>query len=163
MDSDPSQIGLGPQPTVQDLGRFSLPDGFRGRPAWFVQLWWLVQSVLFATSPQVLYGWRRFLLRLFGADVAGRAVAYLSGGLDGGGRPFPDLTERERDVLELVAQGQDNGSIARTLFVSAKTVRNYVYAVMTKLDVQDRGAAGQRRVRRRPLGCGRRARQAGFS
>ncbi len=73
MDSDPSQIGLGPQPTVQDLGRFSLPDGFRGRPAWFVQLWWLVQSVLFATSPQVLYGWRRFLLRLFGADV-GRNV-----------------------------------------------------------------------------------------
>ena len=89
---------------------------------------------------------------LFGADVAGRAVAYLSGGLDGGGRPFPGLTERERDVLELVAQGQDNGSIARTLFVSAKTVRNYVYAVMTKLDVQDRGALI---VKAREAGLGR--------
>ena len=68
MDSDPSRVN-GPDQTVQDLGRFTLPDGFRGRPAWFVQLWWLIQSLLFATSPQVFYGWRRFLLRLFGAEV----------------------------------------------------------------------------------------------
>jgi putative colanic acid biosynthesis acetyltransferase WcaF len=54
---------------VQDLSQFSLPAGFRGRPGWFVQVWWLVQSTLFRLSPQFLYGWRRFLLRLFGARV----------------------------------------------------------------------------------------------
>ncbi len=38
-----------------------------------MQIWWLVQSLLFQPSPQVLYGWRRFLLRLFGAQI-GRQV-----------------------------------------------------------------------------------------
>jgi putative colanic acid biosynthesis acetyltransferase WcaF len=57
----------------QDLRRFRLPEQFRGRPAWLVQLWWLVQAVLFHPSPQVLYGFRRFLLRLFGARI-GRGV-----------------------------------------------------------------------------------------
>jgi putative colanic acid biosynthesis acetyltransferase WcaF len=46
-----------------------MPPGFRGRPAWFVQLWWLVQATLFRLSPQVLYGWRRWLLRRFGARI----------------------------------------------------------------------------------------------
>jgi putative colanic acid biosynthesis acetyltransferase WcaF len=54
---------------VQDLQAFHLPADFRGRPAWLVQLWWMVQSTLFSRSPQVLYGWRRFLLRLFGCRV----------------------------------------------------------------------------------------------
>ncbi|QNI32166.1 colanic acid biosynthesis acetyltransferase WcaF [Alloacidobacterium dinghuense] len=54
---------------VQDLSAHHLPPNFRGRPAWFVQTWWLVQSLLFHTSPQVLYGWRRFLLKLFGAKI----------------------------------------------------------------------------------------------
>jgi putative colanic acid biosynthesis acetyltransferase WcaF len=58
---------------VQDLSKFSVPPDFRGRSAWFVQLWWLVQSTLFQRSPQFMYGWRRFLLRLFGARV-GRNV-----------------------------------------------------------------------------------------
>jgi len=53
----------------QDLGGFRLPPGFRGRPAWVVQLWWLVQATLFRGSPQVLYGWRRFLLRCFGCRL----------------------------------------------------------------------------------------------
>lgn len=53
----------------QRLDRFSLPKNFRGRPAVTVQLWWMVQATLFAWSPQFLYGWRRFLLRLFGATV----------------------------------------------------------------------------------------------
>lgn len=57
----------------QDLRSFRLPEQFRGRPAWFVQMWWLVQAILFQPSPQVLYGWRRFLLRLFGAHL-GRDV-----------------------------------------------------------------------------------------
>src|ERR1019366_7488865 len=58
---------------VQDLQAFQLPENFRGRPAWIVQLWWLVQATLFKLSPQVLYGWRRWLLRLFGAKI-GRGV-----------------------------------------------------------------------------------------
>jgi len=57
----------------QDLDRFRLPEGFRGRPAWLVQTWWLVETLLFRFSPQVMYGWRRSLLRLFGAKV-GRDV-----------------------------------------------------------------------------------------
>lgn len=53
----------------QDLSRFRLPEGFRGRPAWFVQLWWCVQALFFRLSPQFCFGWRRFLLRLFGARI----------------------------------------------------------------------------------------------
>jgi putative colanic acid biosynthesis acetyltransferase WcaF len=54
---------------VQDLKAFRMPAGFRGKRAWVVQLWWIVQSTLFRCSPQVLYGWRRFLLRLFGCSL----------------------------------------------------------------------------------------------
>jgi putative colanic acid biosynthesis acetyltransferase WcaF len=57
------------QAIFQDLSKAKVPPGFRGRPAWFVQLWWMVQTLLFHTSPQVLYGWRRFLLRAFGARI----------------------------------------------------------------------------------------------
>lgn len=53
----------------QDLAAFRLPADFRGRPAWIVQLWWLVQSLLLHPSPQALYGWRRFWLRAFGARI----------------------------------------------------------------------------------------------
>ena len=55
--------------TYQDLSKFNLPPAFRGRSAVTVQLWWLVEAVLFAWSPQFMYGWRRFLLRLFGARI----------------------------------------------------------------------------------------------
>jgi len=54
---------------VQDLQSFRLPADFRGRSAWVVQLWWIVQATLFRASPQVFYGWRRFLLRLFGCSL----------------------------------------------------------------------------------------------
>ena len=53
----------------QDLSQPKVPEGFRGRPAWFVQFWWIAQSLLFHTSPQFMYGWRRFLLRAFGARI----------------------------------------------------------------------------------------------
>ncbi len=58
----------------QRLDEFSVPAGFRGRSAVVVQLWWLVQATLFAGSPQVLYGWRRFLLRLFGARIGAGVI-----------------------------------------------------------------------------------------
>jgi putative colanic acid biosynthesis acetyltransferase WcaF len=60
---------MGDKLLFQDLSRFQLPKHFRGKPAWLVQLWWLVQALLFHPSPQVLFGWRRFLLRLFGARI----------------------------------------------------------------------------------------------
>ena len=53
----------------QQLKTFKLPRGFRGRPAVVVQFWWLIQSILFRLSPQFMYGWRRFLLRCFGATI----------------------------------------------------------------------------------------------
>lgn len=59
---------------VQDLSAYSLPETFRGRPAWFVQLWWIVQGMLFHPSPQAMYGWRRFLLRLFGAQIGDKVL-----------------------------------------------------------------------------------------
>lgn len=62
-----------PVERVQDLTVYRLPDDFRGRSALVVQLWWIVQETLFAMSPQFLYGWRNFLLRLFGATI-GREV-----------------------------------------------------------------------------------------
>lgn len=53
----------------QDLSKFSLPFGFRGRSGLVVQLWWFVEATLFRWSPQVFYGFRRSLLRAFGARV----------------------------------------------------------------------------------------------
>jgi DNA-binding NarL/FixJ family response regulator len=56
-------------------------------------------------------------------------------------RPFPQLTQRELDVLELVAQGLDNQAIARRLVLSPKTVRNHVSNVLTKMPAADRSQA----------------------
>jgi putative colanic acid biosynthesis acetyltransferase WcaF len=47
----------------QDLARFRVPPGFRGKSAIVVQLWWIVQALLFHPSPQLCFGWRRFLIR----------------------------------------------------------------------------------------------------
>jgi len=58
---------------IQHTELFKISKNFRGRSAVVVQLWWIVQSTLFYMSPQFLYGWRRFLLRAFGAKV-GRGV-----------------------------------------------------------------------------------------
>ncbi len=61
-------------PNYQNLSEFKLPKNFRGRSAFVVQLWWLVQTLFFNTSPQVFYGWRRFLLRLFGAKIGKKVI-----------------------------------------------------------------------------------------
>lgn len=53
----------------QDLRRFRLPPGSRGRSALVVQLWWIVQALLVHPTPQIMYGWRRLVLRLFGARI----------------------------------------------------------------------------------------------
>ena len=54
---------------VQDLSSFRMPPGFRGKPAWYVQWWWVVQGTLFGLSPQFMYGWRNWLLKMFGAKI----------------------------------------------------------------------------------------------
>ena len=59
---------------VQNLARFKLPTNFRGRPGWYVQLWWLVEIMFFSTSPQFMYSWRRVLLRLFGAKIGKNVI-----------------------------------------------------------------------------------------
>ena len=62
-----------PEGPIQDLSLFRLPPGFRGRSGATVFLWQIVQASLFACSPQFAYGWRRLLLRAFGARI-GRDV-----------------------------------------------------------------------------------------
>jgi DNA-binding NarL/FixJ family response regulator len=54
---------------------------------------------------------------------------------------FPDLTERERAVLGLIAQGLTNSAIAEQLVLSPKTVRNYITEIFSKLQVADRAQA----------------------
>ncbi|HRQ40470.1 MAG TPA: response regulator transcription factor [Chloroflexota bacterium] len=54
---------------------------------------------------------------------------------------FPDLTDREREVLTLIAQGKNNSDIAETLVISPKTVRNHITSIFSKLQVADRAEA----------------------
>jgi len=69
LESD-ADAGAGYEPpSFQQLDEFKLPPNFRGRSVLLVQLWWLVQATLFRASPQILYGFRRWLLRLFGARI----------------------------------------------------------------------------------------------
>lgn len=57
------------QENIQNLKTYKTPKGFRGKSKLTVQLWWFVQSTLFAFSPRFMYGLRRFLLRCFGAKI----------------------------------------------------------------------------------------------
>jgi DNA-binding NarL/FixJ family response regulator len=77
---------------------------------------------------------------VYGGAVARRVVDALTGSAPR--RPaLPELTAREREVLELLAAGLPTGQVARRLALSDKTVRNHVSAVLTKLQVPDRAAA----------------------
>ncbi|KGH45667.1 LuxR family transcriptional regulator [Modestobacter caceresii] len=77
---------------------------------------------------------------VYGGAVARRVVDALTGS---GSRAsvLPELTDREREVLDLLAAGLSTGRIAARLALSDKTVRNHVSAVLTKLQVPDRSAA----------------------
>jgi DNA-binding NarL/FixJ family response regulator len=83
-----------------------------------------------------------------GAPLHPDAAAYLVGELR---RPAagPDLTAREREVLELLARGMPNKAIALRLSLSEKTVKAHVSAILRKLDVTDRTQAALRAVRER--------------
>lgn len=79
---------------------------------------------------------------VFSSGIAGRVLSYFASGSSGPEvTPFPELTEREREVLDLVARGLTNAAIARQLVVSDKTVRNHVSNVFAKLHVAGRAEA----------------------
>lgn len=79
---------------------------------------------------------------VFGAALAGRVASYFSGALaQPAEEPFPELTERERDVLRLLASGRSNDAIAAELYVSNKTVRNAVSGIYAKLHAAGRAEA----------------------
>jgi DNA-binding NarL/FixJ family response regulator len=78
---------------------------------------------------------------IFGAQIAERVTAHLAAGAGSTTPAFPSLTQREREVLDLVAQGKGNAAIAHELMISLKTVRNHVSNIFTKLQVSDRSSA----------------------
>ena len=77
---------------------------------------------------------------VYGATIAAR-ILDLASGRARSGTTLPHLTPRERDVLDLMAQGHRNREIATRLGIAEKTVRNHVSAVLLKLQVEDRTAA----------------------
>jgi DNA-binding NarL/FixJ family response regulator len=89
---------------------------------------------------------------VFGAALARRIAEFFAARPSGPDTAFPQLTAREREVLDLVAAGRSNAQIAAALYLSPKTVRNNVSNVLTKLQVTDRAQAI---VRAREAGLGR--------
>ena len=89
---------------------------------------------------------------VFGPAIADRVLAYFSGPPPAPAEAFPELTEREREVLELLARGELNAAIARRLGLSPKTVRNHVSNIFAKLQVADRAQAV---IRAREAGLGK--------
>ena len=88
---------------------------------------------------------------VYGPAIAKKLRAFLAAGPAGSISPFPSLSEREREVLDLMARGLSNTEVAGRLFLSDKTVRNYVSSIFTKLDVASRAEAI---VRAREQGLG---------
>ncbi len=95
---------------------------------------------------------------VLGPGVAQRVLGFFAGVDRTAPAAFPELTDRERQVLNLIAAGQNNPAIARDLGLTLKTVRNYVSTILTKLHVSDRPQAI---VRAREAGLGQRPRASG--
>jgi DNA-binding NarL/FixJ family response regulator len=89
---------------------------------------------------------------VFGASLASKVTAYFTGAAPKREEPFPDLTDREREVLEMLAAGKSNDAIAGAMYVSNKTVRNTVSAIYAKLHAAGRAEAI---VKAREAGYGR--------
>ena len=89
---------------------------------------------------------------IFSPAIAGRMIRYFNQMQQRPQLyPFPELTEREREILQLLAQHQTNGEIAQKLHLSPKTVRNYTSNIFAKLQVADRAEAI---IRARDAGLG---------
>jgi DNA-binding NarL/FixJ family response regulator len=80
---------------------------------------------------------------IFGPAIAKRLMHYFTSPLPitPAPDPFPDLTEREREILGLLVQHYSNPEIAEQLSLSSKTVRNYISSILDKLQVRDRAQA----------------------
>ena len=78
---------------------------------------------------------------IFGPAIADRVILHFAQGGDHPRATFPSLTQREREVLSLIANGKGNAAIAHELGINLKTVRNHVSNVFTKLHVSDRASA----------------------
>ncbi len=80
---------------------------------------------------------------LFGPAIARRLTSFFQHAQGKGltVAPFPDLTDREREVLDLIAEGLDNRQIASRLYISGKTVSNHISNIFAKLHVADRAQA----------------------
>lgn len=79
---------------------------------------------------------------IFGPAIARRLMHYFSAPRpDATPEVFPELTDREREVLALIAHHETNPEIARRLQLSPKTVRNHVSNIFAKLQVADRAEA----------------------
>lgn len=76
---------------------------------------------------------------VFSPNTARRIASYFSRSTPSA--PFPELTEREREVLDCVARGLTNAAIADRLYLSPKTVRNHVSNVFSKMQVANRAEA----------------------
>lgn len=79
---------------------------------------------------------------IFSPAIAGRMITYFSQIQQQRQLyPFPELTEREREILTLMTQHQTNQEIAQQLHLSPKTIRNYTSNIFAKLQVVDRAEA----------------------
>jgi DNA-binding NarL/FixJ family response regulator len=80
---------------------------------------------------------------LFGPVIAQRLTRFFQHAKGRGVTvsPFPHLTDREREVLDLIAEGLDNQTIASRLYISGKTVSNHISNIFAKLHVADRAQA----------------------
>lgn len=78
---------------------------------------------------------------IFSPGVAARLIDFFACSAVVQSQAFPQLTDREREVLDLIAAGQNNQAIARKLGLSLKTVRNHVSNIFAKLQVADRAQA----------------------
>jgi DNA-binding NarL/FixJ family response regulator len=78
---------------------------------------------------------------IFGPGVAVRVLDQFTQPAPPAAGPFPELTEREREILELLARGLRTAAIAERLFLSPKTVSNHMTSIFAKLHVTDRGGA----------------------
>lgn len=86
---------------------------------------------------------------LFGPAIAARLTTFFATPRDN--QAFPELTDREREVLDLIAAGHNNAEIARRLSITVKTVRNHASNIFSKLQVADRAEAI---IRARDAGLG---------
>ncbi|KRA32393.1 MULTISPECIES: response regulator [unclassified Nocardioides] len=79
---------------------------------------------------------------IFGPGVAARVLAHFSAAPPAPtSSPFPELTDRERQILALLASGRRTGAIAQELYLSPKTVSNQLTGIFAKLQVSDRASA----------------------